>query len=157
MMFEILEKNGINNSKNIISYLEKNKIYFTHSMINKFLELICDYESSHEREFYEELAEIELDQKKSDKDRRIKLIEKLEEIKKPIYFNTLKELEKRIRKVKNNMISVKYPKELEGEAIFLEIKLKTYKDVEMVLDKLAENKKNIEEIVNIFENGTWEE
>ena len=52
MMFEILEKNGINNSKNIISYLEKNKIYFTHSMINKFLELICDYESSHEREFY---------------------------------------------------------------------------------------------------------
>ena len=157
MMFEILEKNGINNSKNIISYLEKNKIYFTHSMINKFLELICDYESSHEREFYEELAEIELDQKKSDKDRGIELIEKLEEIKKPIYFNTLKELEKRIRKVKNNMISVKYPKELEGEAIFLEIKLKTYKDVEMVLDKLAENKKNIEEIVNIFENGAWEE
>ena len=157
MMFEILEKNGINNSKNIISYLEKNKIYFTHSMINKFLELICDYESSHEREFYEELAEIELDQKKSDKDRGIELIEKLEEIKKPIYFNTLKELEKRIRKVKNNMINIKYPKELEGEAIFLEIKLKTYKDVEMVLDKLAENKKNIEEIVNIFENGTWEE
>ena len=157
MMFEILEKNGINNSKNIISYLEKNKIYFTHSMINKLLELICDYESSHEREFYEELAEIELDQKKSDKDRGIELIEKLEEIKKPIYFNTLKELEKRIRKVKNNMISVKYPKELEGEAIFLEIKLKTYKDVEMVLDKLAENKKNIEEIVNIFENGAWEE
>ena len=156
-MFEILEKNGINNSKNIISYLEKNKIYFTHSMINKFLELICDYESSHEREFYEELAEIELDQKKSDKDRGIELIEKLEEIKKPIYFNTLKELEKRIRKVKNNMINIKYPKELEGEAIFLEIKLKTYKDVEMVLDKLAENKKNIEEIVNIFENGTWEE
>ncbi len=157
MMFEILEKNGINNSKNIISYLEKNKIYFTHSMINKFLELICDYESSHEREFYEELAEIELDQKKSDKDRGIELIEKLEEIKKPIYFNTLKELEKRIRKVKNNMINIKYPKELEGEAIFLEIKLKTYKDVEMVLDKLAENKKNIEEIVNIFENGAWEE
>ncbi len=157
MMFEILEKNGINNSKNIISYLEKNKIYFTHSMINKLLELICDYESSHEREFYEELAEIELDQKKSDKDRGIELIEKLEEIKKPIYFNTLKELEKRIRKVKNNMINIKYPKELEGEAIFLEIKLKTYKDVEMVLDKLAENKKNIEEIVNIFENGAWEE
>ena len=157
MMFKILEKNGINNSKNIISYLEKNKIYFTHSMINKFLELICDYESSHEREFYEELAEIELDQKKSDKDRGIELIEKLEEIKKPIYFNTLKELEKRIRKVKNNMINIKYPKELEGEAIFLEIKLKTYKDVEMVLDKLAENKKNIEEIVNIFENGAWEE
>ena len=157
MMFEILEKNGINNSKNIISYLEKNKIYFTHSMINKFLELICDYESSHEREFYEELAEIELDQKKSDKDRGIELIEKLEEIKKPIYFNTLKELEKRIRKVKNNMINIKYPKELEGEAIFLEIKLKTYKDVEMVPDKLAENKKNIEEIVNIFENGAWEE
>ena len=157
MMFEILEKNGINNSKNIISYLEKNKIYFTHSMINKFLELICDYESSHEREFYEELAEIELDQKKSDKDRGIELIEKLEEIKKPIYFNTLKELEKRIRKVKNNMINIKYPKDLEGEAIFLEIKLKTYKDVEMVLDKLAENKKNIEEIVNIFENGAWEE
>ena len=157
MMFEILEKNGINNSKNIISYLEKNKIYFTHSMINKLLELICDYESSHEREFYEKLAEIELDQKKSDKDRGIELIEKLEEIKKPIYFNTLKELEKRIRKVKNNMINIKYPKELEGEAIFLEIKLKTYKDVEMVLDKLAENKKNIEEIVNIFENGAWEE
>ena len=126
-------------------------------MINKFLGLICDYESSHEREFYEELAEIELDQKKSDKDRGIELIEKLEEIKKPIYFNTLKELEKRIRKVKNNMINIKYPKELEGEAIFLEIKLKTYKDVEMVLDKLAENKKNIEEIVNIFENGAWEE
>ena len=157
MMFEILEKNGINNSGTIISYLEKNKIYFTHSMINKFLELICDYESSHEREFYEKLAEIELDQKKSDKDRGIELIEKLEEIKKPIYFNTLKELEKRIRKVKNNMINIKYPKELEGEAIFLEIKLKTYKDVEMVLDKLAENKKNIEEIVNIFENGAWEE
>ena len=157
MMFEILEKNGINNSKNIISYLEKNKIYFTHSMINKFLELICDYESSHEREFYEELAEIELDQKKSDKDRGIELIEKLEEIKKPIYFNTLKELEKRIRKVKNNMINIKYPKELEGEAIFLEIKLKTYKDVEKVLNKLAENKKNIEDIVDIFENGTWEE
>ena len=55
------------------------------------------------------------------------------------------------------MINIKYPKELEGEAIFLEIKLKTYKDVEMVLDKLAENKKNIEEIVNIFENGAWEE
>ena len=157
MMFEILEKNGINNSKNIISYLEKNKIYFTHSMINKLLELICDYESSHEREFYEELAEIELDQKKSDKDRGIELIEKLEEIKKPIYFNTLKELEKRIRKVKNNMINIKYPKELEGEAIFLEIKLKTYKDVEKVLNKLAENKKNIEDIVDIFENGTWEE
>ena len=84
MMFEILEKNGINNSKNIISYLEKNKIYFTHSMINKFLELICDYESSHEREFYEKLAEIELDQKKSDEDRGIELIEKLEEIKKLI-------------------------------------------------------------------------
>ena len=43
MMFEILEKNGINNSKNIISYLEKNKIYFTHSMKeqweNKYKEL----------------------------------------------------------------------------------------------------------------------
>ena len=29
MMFEILEKNGINNSGTIISYLEKNKIYFS--------------------------------------------------------------------------------------------------------------------------------
>ena len=157
MINKNLEKNGINNSKNIISYLEKNKIYFTHSMINKFLELICDYESSHDKGFYEELAQIKLDPKKSDKDRGIELIEKLEEIKKPIYFNTLKELEKRIRKVKNNMINIKYPKELEGEAIFLEIKLKADEDVDMVLDKLAENKKNIEEIVNIFENGAWEE
>ena len=55
------------------------------------------------------------------------------------------------------MINIKYPKDLEGEAIFIEIKLKTYKDVEKVLNKLAENKKNIEDIVDIFENGTWEE
>ncbi len=157
MMFKILEKNGINNSSNIINYLEKNNVYFTHSMMNKFLDLIFEYESANDGDFYSRLSELTLDQKKLKKDRGIELIEKLEEMKMPVYFNTLKELEKRIQKVKNNMINIKYPKELEGEAIFLEIKLKTYKDVEKVLNKLAENKKNIEDIVDIFENGTWEE
>ena len=42
MMFKILEKNGINNSSNIINYLEKNNVYFTHSMMNKFLDLIFE-------------------------------------------------------------------------------------------------------------------
>ena len=48
MMFKILEKNGINNSSNIINYLEKNNVYFTHYMMNKFLDLINEKQNIRE-------------------------------------------------------------------------------------------------------------
>ena len=95
--------------------------------------------------------------KKSKKDRGTELIEKIERMKMPVYSDTLKEFEKRIRKIKNSQISDKYPRELEGGEILLEIKLKNEKDVKKILDSLIKNKESIEEMMRIFENGIWEE
>ena len=73
------------------------------------------------------------------------------------YKDILREFEKRIRKIKNSQISVKYPRELEGGEILLEIKLKDHRDVKKSLDSLDKNREIIEEMMRIFENGIWEE
>ena len=157
MIIEFLESKNINNSREIADYLEKNEVYLTHSMLKKFTELAYELENSTDENFYEKLSEIKLDMKKSKKDRGTELIEKIERMKMPVYSDTLKEFEKRIRKIKNSQISVKYPRELEGGEILLEIKLKNEKDVKKILDSLIKNKESIEEMMRIFENGIWEE
>ena len=157
MIIEFLESKNINNSREIADYLEKNEVYLTHSMLKKFTELAYELENSTDENFYEKLLEIKLDMKKSKKDRGTELIEKIERMKMPVYSDTLKEFEKRIRKIKNSQISVKYPRELEGGEILLEIKLKNEKDVKKILDSLIKNKESIEEMMRIFENGIWEE
>ena len=157
MIIEFLESKRIIKSREIAGYLEKNEVYLTHSMLKKFTELAYELENSTNENFYEKLSEINLDMKKSKKDRGTELIEKIERMKMPVYSDTLKEFEKRIRKIKNSQISVKYPRELEGEEIFLEIKLKDSKDVEKSLNSLNKNRKIIEEMMKIFENGIWEE
>ena len=157
MIIEFLESKNINNSREIADYLEKNEVYLTHSMLKKFTELAYELENSTNENFYEKLSEIKPDMKKSKKDRGTELIEKIERMKMPVYSDTLKEFEKRIRKIKNSQISVKYPRELEGGEILLEIKLKNEKDVKKILDSLIKNKESIEEMMRIFENGIWEE
>lgn len=157
MILEILEKNKIREAQKISDYLEKNEIYLTHSMINKFIELIYEFENSKNNIFYDELKNIELDNKKTKKDRGTELIEKITAMKMPLYFSALREFNKRVNKLKNKNINIKYPKELEGEEILFEIKLKNSKDVEKVLKSLNENKNIIEEMMSIFENGVWEE
>ena len=126
-------------------------------MLKKFTELAYELENSTNENFYEKLSEIKLDMKKSKKDRGTELIEKIEKIKMPVYSDTLREFEKRIRKIRNDQISVKYPRELEGEEILLEIKLKNVGDVKKSLDSLNKSRKSIEEMMSIFENGIWEE
>ena len=157
MIIEFLESKNINNSREIADYLEKNEVYLTHSMLKKFTELAYELENSTNENFYEKLSEIKLDMKKSKKDRGTELIEKIEKIKMPVYSDTLREFEKRIRKIRNDQISVKYPRELEGEEILLEIKLKNVGDVKKSLDSLNKSRKSIEEMMSIFENGIWEE
>ncbi len=157
MIIKFLESKNINNSREIADYLEKNEVYLTHSMLKKFTELAYELENSTNENFYEKLSEIKPDMKKSKKDRGTELIEKIERMKMPVYSDTLKEFEKRIRKIKNSQISVKYPRELEGGEILLEIKLKNEKDVKKILDSLIKNKESIEEMMRIFENGIWEE
>ena len=157
MIIEFLKSKNISNSREIADYLEKNEIYLTHSMLKKFTELAYELENSTDENFYEKLSEIKPDMKKSKKDRGTELIEKIERMKMPVYSDTLREFEKRIRKIKNSQISVKYPRELEGGEILLEIKLKDQKDVKKMLDSLIKNRESIEEMMRIFENGIWEE
>ena len=157
MIIEFLESKRMIKSREIAGYLEKNEVYLTHSMLKKFTELAYELENSTDENFYEKLSEIKLDMKKSKKDRGAELIEKIERMKMPVYSDTLKEFEKRIRKIKNSQISVKYPRELEGGEILLEIKLKDHRDVKKSLDILNKNREIIEEMMRIFENGIWEE
>ena len=157
MIIEFLESKRIIKSREIAGYLEKNEVYLTHSMLVKFSELAYEMENSTQEKFYDKLSEIELDMKKSRKDRGTELIEKIERMKMPVYSDTLRELEKRVRKIKSDQISVKYPRELEGGEILLEIKLKDQKDVKKMLDSLIKNRESIEEMMRIFENGIWEE
>ena len=157
MIIEFLKEKNINKSRETADYLEKNEVYLTHSMLNNLVELAYELENSTNENFYDILSEIKLDMKKSKKDRGLELIEKLERMKMPVYSDTLREFEKRVRKIKNKQISIKYPRELEGEEIFLEIKLKDSKDVEKSLNSLNKNRKIIEEMMSIFENGIWEE
>ena len=157
MIIEFLERKKISKCREIADYLEQNNIYLTHSMLKKFTELAYELENSTNENFYEKLSEIKLDMKKSKKDRGTELIEKIEKIKMPVYSDTLREFEKRIRKIRNDQISVKYPRELEGEEILLEIKLKNVGDVKKSLDSLNKSRKSIEEMMSIFENGIWEE
>ena len=157
MIIEFLERKKISKCREIADYLEQNNIYLTHSMLKKFTELAYELENSTNENFYEKLSEIKLDMKKSKKDRGTELIEKIEKIKMPVYSDTLREFEKRIRKIRNDQISVKYPRELEGEEILLEIKLKNVGDVKKSLDSLNKSRKSIEEMMSIFENCIWEE
>ena len=157
MIIEFLKEKNINKSRETADYLEKNEVYLTHSMLKKFTELAYELENSTDENFYEKLSEIKLDMKKSKKDRGTELIEKIERMKMPVYSDTLREFEKRIRKIKNSQISVKYPRELEGGEILLEIKLKDYRDAAKSLDSLNKNRVVIEEMMRIFENGIWEE
>ena len=157
MIIEFLESKNINNSREIADYLQKNEVYLTYSMLKKFTELAYEMENSTNENFYKKLSEIKPDTKKSKKDRGTELIEKIERMKMPVYFDTLREFEKRIRKIKNSQISVKYPRELEGGEILLEIKLKDHRDVKKSLDSLDKNREIIEEMMRIFENGIWEE
>ena len=157
MIIEFLESKNVTKSTEIADYLEKNEVYLTHSMLKKFTELAFELENSTEEIFYNKLSEIELNMKKSKKDRGTELIEKIEKMKMPVYSDTLREFEKRIRKIKSDQISVKYPRELEGEEILLEIKLKNVGDVKKSLDSLNKSRKSIEEMMSIFENGIWEE
>ena len=157
MIIEFLERKNISKCREIADYLEQNNVYLTHSMLKKFTELAYELENSTNENFYEKLSEIKLDMKKSKKDRGTELIEKIERIKMPVYSDTLREFEKRIRKIRNDQISVKYPRELEGEEILLEIKLKNVGDVKKSLDSLNKSRKSIEEMMSIFENGIWEE
>ena len=157
MIIEFLERKKISKCREIADYLEQNNIYLTHSMLKKFTELAYELENGTNENFYEKLSEIKLDMKKSKKDRGTELIEKIEKIKMPVYSDTLREFEKRIRKIRNDQISVKYPRELEGEEILLEIKLKDYRDAAKSLDSLNKNRVVIEEMMRIFENGIWEE
>ena len=156
MIIEFLERKKISKCREIADYLEQNNIYLTHSMLKKFTELAYELENSTNENFYEKLSEIKLDMKKSKKDRGTELIEKIEKIKMPVYSDTLREFEKRIRKIRNDQISVKYPRELEGEEILLEIKLKNVGDVKKSLDSLNKSRKSIEEMMSIFENGICE-
>ena len=157
MIIEFLERKKVSKSREIADYIEKNEVYLTHSMLVKFSELAYEMENSTQEKFYDKLSEIELDMKKSRKDRGTELIEKIERMKMPVYSDTLREFEKRVRKIKSDQISVKYPKELEGGEILLEIKLKDYRDAAKSLDSLNKNRVVIEEMMRIFENGIWEE
>jgi hypothetical protein len=157
MIIEFLKRKNISKSGEIADYLEKNEIYLTHSMMINFVELAYELENSTDELFYEKLSDIKPDMKKSRKDRGAELLEEIKKMKMPVYFDTLREFEKRVRKIKDRQISIKYPRELEGEEIFLEIKLKNSKDVEKSLNSLNKNRKIIEEMMNIFENGIWEE
>ena len=157
MIIEFLERKKVSKSREIADYIEKNEVYLTHSMLVKFSELAYEMENSTQEKFYDKLSEIELDMKKSRKDRGTELIEKIERMKMPVHSDTLREFEKRVRKIKSDQISVKYPRELEGGEILLEIKLKNHGDVEKSLNSLNKNRKIIEEMMKIFENGIWEE
>lgn len=157
MIFETLEKNKIKEAQKISDYLEKYEVYLTHSMLNNFIELVYEFENSNNDIFYNKLQEIKLDNNKTKKDRGTELIEKIKAMKMPLHYLALKEFVQRVKKIKSKNINIKYPKELEGEEILLEIKLKSSKDVGKVLGNLNENKNIIEEMMSIFENGVWEE
>ena len=157
MIIEFLERKNISKSREIADYLDKKQVYLTHSMLRKFTELAYELENSTNETFYDKLSDIELDMKKSKKDRGTELIEKIERMKMPVYSDTLEEFEKRVQKIKNDQISVKYPRELEGGEILLELKLRNCGDVRKLLDSLNKNRENIEEMMRIFENGIWEE
>ena len=157
MTLEILGKYKVKNKREIVDYLEKNEVYLSYSMQISLAELAYEYENSHSETFYEKLKRIKLDIKKSKKERGMELIDITRKIKMPIYHSTFKEFKKRLNVIKNKNINVKYPKELEGKEIILEIKLENKADVSKVLDSLNKNIKNLEEMVGIFENGIWEE
>lgn len=156
-MFNFLEKTNIKEKEKLLEYLKKNEVYLTHSMEKQFSELAFEYENSCSDSFYDIVTNIKMNGKITNKQRGMELLEKLEESKMPLYYKTMKKIQEILKKTESKLVSIKVPRDLEGKEITLEIKLAAQKDVGKLTEELKAGRENLELLMNIFENGIWEE